>query len=518
MVSRRSVTAVALVALCVLVSSVGVWAAPRRGGTLTVGLAQEVLNLDPHTATAFSSFAIFDLVYQGLLDQDPGTLRLQPGLAESWSVSADGRVYTFTLRPGVRFHDGSALTAEDVKYTFERILDPQTSSPRASQLPSIERIEVLDAQRVRFVLAEPFAPFLNLLAGLAIVPRDFPQKVGDPRTQTLGTGPYRLVRFSADTLELARFDGYWRQGEDGRALPYMDRIVVRVIPDPSTLTSALRTGDVDLVVGFGLDATTALILSRQSGLVVESVPDLSYSLLGLNVTRGPLADLRVRQAISLAVDRQELVDVVYSGQAAVAGPIPPTLHEWKPLPPGELPFYGGADRLARARQLLQEAGHPNGFALKVMPIPTVPEAVQLAQVLQQQLRHVGIRVEIEQVDFATFLDRWRRSDFDAFVSLNGGSTDPDLHLYRHLHSTGSTNVFKFADQTTDRLLEQGRTTSDVARRVEIYTQLQRRLAEQVPLLWLTHPTVYGAWRDRVQGFVLSSTRSLRSLESTWLSR
>ncbi|MEW6046179.1 MAG: ABC transporter substrate-binding protein, partial [Bacillota bacterium] len=117
-------------------------AAPARGGSLTVGLAQEILNLDPHTATAFSSFAIFDLVYEGLLHQDPATLRLGPGLAQAWTVSPDGRVYTFTLRPGVKFHDGSALTAEDIKYTFDRILDPATKSPRASQLPPIEWIEV----------------------------------------------------------------------------------------------------------------------------------------------------------------------------------------------------------------------------------------------------------------------------------------------------------------------------------------------------------------------------------------
>lgn len=514
----RRVVLPVLIAVALLSVAVSGSAAPRRGGALTIGLAQEVLNLDPHTATAFSSFAVFDLVYQGLLKQDPATLRLQPALAERWSVSEDGLVYTFTLRSGVRFHDGTVLSPEDVKFTFERILDPQTKSPRASQLPAIERIEVVGSRQVRFVLKEPFAPFLNLLAGLAVVPRGFPQKVGDPRTQTLGTGPYRLVRFSADTIVLERFADYWRQGADGRPLPYLDRVVFRVIPDPSTLSSALRTGDIDLVVGFGLDATTAQILSRQAGLVVRSVPDLSYSLLGLNTSRGPLTDVRVRQAISLAVDRQELVDVVYSGQASIAGPIPPTLEEWEPIPPEKLPFYGGTDRLARARQLLEQAGYPNGFTLKLMPIPTVPEALQLAQVLQQQLRRVGIRVEIEQVDFATFLDRWRRSDFDAFVSLNGGSTDPDLHLFRHVFSTGSTNVFKFSDSETDRLLRQGRTTTDIKKRLEAYTQLQRRLAEQVPFLWLTHPTVFGAWQDRVQGFVLSSTRSLQSLESTWLSR
>jgi len=154
----------------------------------------------------------------------------------------------------------------------------------------------------------------------------------------------------------------------------------------------------------------------------------------------------------------------------------------------------------------------------MMPIPTVPEAVQLAQVLKEQLAPAGFTVEIEQVDFATFLARWRGSQFDTFVSLNGGAIDPDVHLYRHIHSTGSTNVFKFKDAAIDQLLDQGRSTADPARRQQLYGQLQRAVAEKVPFLFLAYADLFAVARRAVTGFALTPTRSMFPLVETWLSR
>ena len=154
----------------------------------------------------------------------------------------------------------------------------------------------------------------------------------------------------------------------------------------------------------------------------------------------------------------------------------------------------------------------------MMPIPTVPEAVQLAQVLKEQLAPAGFNVELEQVDFATFLARWRGSNFDTFVSLNGGSIDPDIHLSRHIYSTGSTNVFKFSSRDIDQLLDQARVTTDPAKRVEMYGRVQRLIAEQVPFLFIAYADLFAVARTQVQGFVLSSTRTMTPLAETWLSR
>jgi len=499
-----------------LVSAQG--AAPQRGGTIRVGITQEILNIDPHVATAFSSLQVMDLVYESLLRLNPRTLALEPNLATSWTISADGLTYTFTLRRDAVFFDGTTVDASDVKYTFDRILDPTTRSPQASFLEPVREVVVVNPFTVRVALKRPYAPFLSLLIGPSrgIVPVNFTDKVGDPRVKTLGSGPYQLAEFGPASVRLVRNERYWRRDDAGNRLPYADAVVYRVIPDPATLRAAIRAGELDLIIGFGVDITAARTLDAVPGLKVMSTADLAYSLLGIQDERPPFTDVRARTALALGIDRAQLIQVVYSGRAAQAGPIPPTVREWNPIPAGRLPNY--RRDVARARQLLAQAGFPNGTSIKMMPIPTVPEAVQMAQVLKEQLAPAGFNVEIEQVDFATFLARWRGSNFDTFVSLNNGSIDPDIQLSRHIESGGSTNVFKFKDSQIDQLLAQGRTTPDVARRRQIYDQVQRLIAERIPFLFLAYADLFAVAREPLQGFTLSSTRSMYPLSETWLAR
>lgn len=491
---------------------------PQRGGTIRVGITQEIINLDPHVATAFSSFQVMDLVYESLLRLNPRTLEVEPNLATSWSVSADGLEYTFTLRRDATFHDGTTVDASDVKYTIDRILDPATRSPQASFLEPVREVSVVNPFTVRIALKRPFAPFLSLLTWRrsGIVPANFEDKVGDARVRMLGSGPYRLAEFGPGSVRLTRHDRYWRRDAQGNRLPHADAVIYRVIPDAATLRAAVRAGEVDLIIGFGVDITAARTLDAVPGLKVMSVADLAYSLLGIQHERPPFNDVRVKQALALAIDRAQLIQVVYSGRATAAGPLPPTAEEWRPVAASGLPNYRRDAN--RARQLLAQAGHPNGVSIKMLPIPTVPEVVQMAQVLKEQLAPAGFNVEIEQVDFATFLSRWRGSQFDTFVSLNSGEIDPDVHLYRHIHSTGSTNVFKFKDSAVDQLLDQGRGVTDIARRQQIYGQLQRQIAEKVPFLFLAYADLFAVARANVNGFTLSSTRSMWPLAETWLAR
>ncbi|MGQ9734869.1 MAG: ABC transporter substrate-binding protein [Candidatus Bipolaricaulia bacterium] len=485
---------------------------PKRGGVLEIGITQQILNLDPHVATAFSSFRVMEHIYEGLLRYD-SELNLQPALAESWTVSPDGKTYVFKLREGVKFHDGSVLRAEDVKYSFERILNPETKSPQRSRLELIDQIEVISPLEIKIILKEPFAPFLETMAlapGIGIVPRDFEAKVGDPKVKTLGTGPFKLAEFGPDFVSLVRHEEYWQEG-----LPYLDGLLIRQIPDPATLRAALRTGKIDLIFGFGVDVTAAGAFAGLRDFEVISLPELSYSLLGIQNQREAFQDVRVRQALSLAIDRQQLIEIVYFGRAAVGGPLPPAVAKWEPLPPSALPYY--TPNAAAAKQLLQAAGR-EGLSFKIMPIPTVPDAVKIAQVIQEQLKAVGVTAEIESVDFATFLQRWRESDFDTFVSLNSGFTEPDLHLYRHVFSQGATNIFKFNDPETDRLLQEGRTTLDFGKRKQIYKDLQLRLADQVPFLFLAYADIFAIKRSDVKDFALLPTQSIVSVRETWLDR
>lgn len=517
---KRSVSLiVAILVLVFLAASAGQAQAPapQRGGTIRVGITQEILNLDPHVATAFSSLQIMDLIYESLLRLNPRTLQIEPNLAQSWTVSSDGLTYTFTLRRDATFSDGSTVDASDVKYTIDRILNPDTKSPQASFLAPVREVVVVNPFVVRFTLRQPTASLLSVLTGplRGIVPVNFEDKVGDPKVKALGSGPFVLAEFGPGSVRLTRNDRYWRKDAAGSRLPYADAVVYRVIPDAATLRAAVRAGEVDLIIGFGVDITAARALQGAAGLRIMSTPDLAYSLVGINASKAPFNDVRVRQALSLGVDRAQLIQVVYGGRGTVGGPIPPTLEEWKPIQGARLPNY--RRDVNRAKQLLQQAGQAS-VAVKMMPIPTVPEAVQLAQVLKEQLAPAGFNVELEQVDFATFLARWRGSNFDTFVSLNGGSVDPDIHLYRHIYSTGSTNVFKFNSRDIDQLLDQARVTPDQARRVEMYGRVQRLIAEQVPFLFIAYADLFAVARTQVQGFVLSSTRTMTPLAETWLSR
>ena len=405
---KRSVPLLAVLLMVVLAVSAGQaqTPAPQRGGTIRVGITQEIINLDPHVATAFSSFQVMDLIYESLLRLNPRTLQVEPNLAQSWTVSSDGLTYTFTLRRDAVFSDGSIVDASDVKYTIDRILNPNTKSPQASFLAPIREVAVVNPFVVRITLRQPSASFLSLLTGPSrgIIPVNFEDKVGDPKVKALGSGPFVLAEFGPGSVRLARNDRYWRKDASGGRLPYADGVVYRVIPDAATLRAAVRAGEVDLIIGFGVDITAARTLQGAAGLRIMSTPDLAYSLVGINASKAPLNDVRVRQALSLGVDREQLIQVVYGGRGTVAGAIPPTLEEWKPIPGARLPNYRRDTN--RARQLLQQAGQGT-VAVKMMPIPTVPDAVQLAQVLKEQLAPAGFNVELEQVDFATFLARWR---------------------------------------------------------------------------------------------------------------
>src|SRR5574341_1384294 len=282
---KRSVALTFAVLMLVLVVGAAGQAqapAPQRGGTIRVGITQEILNLDPHVATAFSSFQVMDLIYESLLRLNPRTLALEPNLATSWTVSADGLTYTFTLRRDAVFFDGTTVDASDVKATIDRILNPNTRSPQASFLAPVSEVTIVNPFVVRFTLKQPTASFLSLLTGPSrgIIPVNFEDKVGDPRVKALGSGPFALAEFGPGSVRLTRNDRYWRKDAAGNRLPYADGVVYRVIPDPATLRAAVRAGEVDLIIGFGVDITAARALQGDAGLRIISTPGLTYSLVG----------------------------------------------------------------------------------------------------------------------------------------------------------------------------------------------------------------------------------------------
>jgi peptide/nickel transport system substrate-binding protein len=474
-------------------------------GTLELAVDSSPAGLDPHKVTAFSSFAVTNQIYDGLLEIN-ADLQLEGALAESYTISDDGLVYTVTLRDGVVFHNGRPFGADDVVYSLERILDPETGSPQASRFSQVTSAEAVDERTVVFTLTEPFAPFLSNMRYLYVVPREVVEEHGDLQQVAVGTGPFALAEVVPDTyLRLEANADYYRPGEPGVAT-----LRYNIVPEASTRAAGLRTGTYHLIPD--VDPTTALTLGNAANVTVLEVPGLAYTLLGMNVTREPFDDPRVRRAINLALDRDELVDGVFLGNALPAGPLSEALADWA-VPTDTFPCY--AHDPAAARALLAEAGYPDGFAFTILTFGTRRDVADTAQVVQAQLERAGLNVTVNVAEFGTFVQDWSNSNFDAFVSLNGGNIDPDGYLHRTFITGGSTNVFQYSDANVDALLERGRTTSDVAERQAIYAELQSALACEGPIAHLNYGTLFSAHRAEVEGFqqtaIGSDLRYLRNV-------
>ncbi len=488
-----------LVALGGLVSS---QAAPAPI-TITVGVDQEVVGLDPHIVTAFSSFRRLDLLYNKLVRYND-QLRIEPDLAESWDTP-DARTYVFRLRRGVRFHSGAELTSEDVKFSLERVLDPATRSPGRSFIDAIESVEAQDRYTVRIRLRHPLASLLSGLASgnLAIVEKAAVQQHGNLQRTVAGTGPFMLAEWVPDNfMRLVRNPRYFRRG-----LPRVDQVVFRVIPDQASLLAGVRSGALDMAtINQG---SVVLQARREPGVVVLQKPGINLRIFSFNTTRPPFQNPMVRYALSFAIDREAIVQAAELGFAEVSGPIPASVRTYA-LPASQLPSY--RRDVARARRMLAEAGFPNGFATRIVTSPSYEGGIAVAQVIQAQLREVGVVASLEQVEWGAYIDRWVKRDFDTMVELRGGDPDPDRFLYRTFHSTGAVNNFLFKDEAVDRLLERGRVNLDPARRKPIYEELQVLLVERAPALFLYTPFETQVLRPALRGFRVVGNGSLYYLE------
>jgi peptide/nickel transport system substrate-binding protein len=492
--------------LALLAALIAAAPAVAQEGTLEIGVDQAPVGLDPHLVTAFSSFVVIGQIYDGLIEFD-ADLTIGPALATTWQISDDGLVYDVELRDDVTFHNGRAMTADDVIYSFERIMAEETGSPQASRFSQVVSAEATGEHAVRFTLSAPFAPFLGNLSNLIVVPGEVVEAEGDLQRVAVGTGPFMLDEVVPDTfVRLVANPDYYRDGQ-----PKLAALRYNVVPEASTRAAGLRTGAYHLLPD--VDPATAQTLRNASGLELLEVQDLAYTLLGLNVEREPFGDPRVRRAINLAIDRDEIVTAVYFGNAIPGGPLSPGLDQWA-LNTDEFVCYDHDPDAARA--LLADAGYPDGFELEILTFGTIKVVSDLAQVLQAQLSEVGIDTAVNVAEFGTFVQDWRNSDFQAFVSLNGGNADPDGYFYRTFHSTGATNVFQYDAPTVDRLLERGRSSADDAARYATYAELQRILACQGPAAHVAYATLFSGVREDVSGFQQMPTRGMRYLRETSL--
>ena len=491
----------------------GMAAAQKTGGILRAGMQADPVGLDPHTTNATSTRNQLENVYDTLVKFDARG-RVGPALAQSWRVSADNRTWTFTLRPGVTFHNGRALDAADVVYSINRIKDPNTKSPRAGDFALVERVSNPNGTTVVFQLSKPYSPLLAKLAASlnVIVPRE---AVSTLASKPVGTGPFTFVEYIPNTrMVLRKNPNYWERDAQGRRLPYLDGITFTYLPDPTARTTALRTGSVDWIEY--VPAADVAALRRDDRIEVVGGLSANFRALYLNNAVKPLDDPRVRQAIAYAINPQEVVDVALFGTGGVVakGTTIPANNAYAVT---NSPYL--QPNLERARALLREAGFPNGFPLDLKVTSTYDFLRTPAEVIQAQLAPIGIRVNIQAEEWSVYLPNFLGAKYTATIIGESGQGDPDDYLYNTFHSQAAGSKYlNFSDAQVDRLLDQARAAATFEARKALYDQAQARILQLAPMVFLFHSAQYEGIVKAVKGFEHFPNTSYLGLRTTWLDR
>jgi peptide/nickel transport system substrate-binding protein len=484
--------------------------APKRGGRLTIGADADPIGLDPTTLSAFSSWDFTSLIFTGLLRWTPD-MKVEPDLATGFEQPNE-TTYVFKLRSGVKFHNGQAFDAEDVKYTFDRILNPATASSSASLFSTVKSVTVIDPMTVRFELHAPSAPFLAYLATNpygAIVPRG----VSELNTKPVGTGPFVFESYQPNQVfTLKANPEYYEKG-----LPYLDSVAFRFFKDQASLTSALRSKAIDMT-WFKDPKVSAQIVRTSPDLV--SVPGKTTRTfpVWLNMKAPPLNDVRVRRALSLATNRQACLQTVLGGSGKVAAMIPES-HIGGYDGVSELPYY--KHDVAAAKKLLAEAGHANGLDLgDYIVVAANPLDVACAQILQQQWAEAGIKVAIKPMETAPLIAMWRKGEYATLLSVAyAWFPDPDAIATRITSSDAQGKSMGMNDAELDRLIAEARTILDPAKRAATYQRIQHRVADHAYNLDIyQYPLRWEIWWNYAKGYV-PLTANIRSyVRTAWVDK
>jgi len=441
--------------------------------TLVMLIESSPTNLDPRVGLDGQSERIDNLIFDDLLERDEH-LNVKPGLADRWDIP-DPLTYVFHLHPGVKFHNGAPLTSRDVKWTFDSLLGGKIRSTKSAAYRLVDRIEAPDDLTVIFHLKEPYATLLwNLSDGvIGIVPSGSLSEISD---HPIGSGPFRFVSAEPDKeIVLERNEEYW--GQKAR----LERVRFAIVPDMTTRALELRKGTADIAIN-SLTPDMVVTLQKEPKLSVLRGPGTVLQYMGFNYRDPILKDVRVRQALAYAIDRRPMLEYLWRGLAQPAASI---------LPPQSWAYSADVRTYnydpERARQLLDSAGYPatGGVRFHLMMKTSTDENTRLmVAVLQQQLRQVQIQLDIRTYEFGTFFADVSRGAFQ-FYSLRwiGGNEDPDIFEYA-FHSSKFTpngaNRSFYSNPQVDRLIDQARSELDQGKRKQLYAQIQRILAEDLP--------------------------------------
>src|SRR5919202_3438445 len=481
----------------------------RRGGTLRVGLDVDADTLDPRLSKNTSGFRVKELAFNGLVAINPDYSPV-PDLAEKWD-NPDDKTWVFHLRQGVRFHDGSNLTANDVKYSYESVLDQSFNSPARAFYLSVDKIDATDTNTVTFTLKSPFAPFLSYM-DLGIVPRAAGAK-SDFGNKPIGTGPFKVDAWNTgDSVDLSAFDNF----SGGR--PNLDRVRLKVVPDNSARVVALESGDLDFVQS---PLSPQDVAREQSGgkLKVDRTPAAGYTYVNLNTADPILSDKKVRQALSHLVNKQQIIDTIYKGIGKPAnGPIVPGMWAYS----ADVPSYDYSPD--KAKQLLDDAGWKAGgdgirardgqrLSLTVRTHSEDPDRKQLIQVLQSEFQNVGIEATTNTVEFPAFFQDVQDGKYQVAVLGWLNLSDPDRATFRQFTIDGTANYGKYRNEQVDALLKQARTTLDQSQAKSLYANAVKQIVDDAPYIFVQYQEYIAMYTPKLQGYVINPVANWLSYRS-----
>jgi peptide/nickel transport system substrate-binding protein len=485
---------------------------PKRGGSVTWGMVSDPVATIPFGAVNGSNFEITSLVYESLLRWDR-RLDIRPALAESWQVP-DNKTYVFRLRRGVRFHSGKMLDADDVKYSLELQKTPPPPGAVTSFYPKIASVTAVDKYTVRVAMAEPDATMLGYLAWGRyswIIPKGLYDRM-DLRTHADGTGPFRLEEYIPnDHARLTRHRNYWQPN-----LPYLDDVTMKVMQDEQARVAGLRSGAID---GAQVSADAARAVAGDPSLRVLKGLTAVFREMEITIkgTGKPWDNVKVRQAVSAAINRQELIENVYGGDAVYSSKIPQGYGPW-PLSQDSLRLKWERYDLPRARQLMVEAGFASGFSVTLQSIAHPTDYTQNAEVIKEQLRRININVTVQPLEIGTFATNNGRGDFEWQSTGRGMRGDPSGFIADFDPSSSIAKAW-YPGYHNPQLIDlyfEGLHTTDQAKRLAIYRRLQEIVLTEWPAIPLVNPMKYFVVRRRLHGMYVGYEDTERGLIDAWV--
>jgi peptide/nickel transport system substrate-binding protein len=496
MVKKRLV-GLALISMLILAGSLAQaqQEKPKSGGTLVYATGTDALTLDPQFVTDVPTSRAVMQIHETLVEYDQN-MNIIPCLAESWTTSPDRLTWTFKLKKGIKFHDGTPFNAEAVKYTFDRIVDPATASPRKSTLVMVKEVKVVDEYTVAITTNKPFAPLLAQLTAynISIISPTAAKKWEKKYAQNpAGTGPFKLENWTpGERIVFARNENYW--GEK----PYVDKVVFRVIPEDSTRVMLLLSGEADVIASVPPVLTEKLKQSKDVKILRKTGFRTIY--VGLNNKIKPFTDVRVRRAVAHAINPEAIVNGILNGMANIGGSfespvIPGAIQGLKPYP------YDPA----RAKKMLAEAGYPNGFTTQFYtPTGRYLMDRQVTEAVQGQLKEVGIQAEIKTPDWGTYtalLDKG--TEVPIFLLGKGSPTgDLDLTLNLTIKTGGMMNQFQFSNSKIDEMIKEQEGIIDTKKRYQVLYDIQKIVYDECPAVILFYEDQIFGTRANIEGVIV----------------